>query len=161
MALQSPSPVSTESWNCTAKNVEVMKGKTLNLISPLDATGGRCLWVHNEECCYDDKESGDCEYYKKSRCQKDDDFEVKIDSYKSLTCTLVIKSFNETATGNYQSISAITNVRLQKCLVELAAPTDGGLSLISWDIVSSLVSVAVVVVVVIIVVVIANVGGRC
>ena len=31
---------STESWNCTAKNVEVLKGKTLKLISPLDATGG-------------------------------------------------------------------------------------------------------------------------
>ena len=55
---------STESWNCTDKNVEVMKGKTLNLISPLDATGGRCFWVHNEECCYDDKQNGDCEFYK-------------------------------------------------------------------------------------------------
>ena len=103
---------SFESWNCTAINVEVSEGKTLNLIGSLDATGGRCSWIHNEECCYDDKKNGDCEYYKKSVtltpnavCLKDDDFEVKIDSYKNLTCTLVIKSFNEAAVGDYQSVS--------------------------------------------------------
>ena len=125
---------STESWNCTDINVEVLEGKTLNLISHLDATGGSCLWIHNEECCYE-KKNGDCEYYRKSvklnvsRCPKDDGYEVKIDSYKDLTCTLVIKSFNEAASGSYQSISQHNNP-LRKCFARVAAPVEerGGLS---------------------------------
>ena len=128
---------STESWPCTDKNVEVLEGKTLKLISHLDATGGRCLWVHNEKCCYDDKKNGDCNYYKKSvklndsTCPKDFGYKVKIDSYQDLTCTLVIKSFNESATGTYQSISQY-NALLRKCLALVAAPVKvqekGGLS---------------------------------
>ena len=127
-----------QSENCTSeKLVEAVIGRGLALISkvyPLET----CYFIfkgkngQDYNCCYGEKDSKDfgktCEssneYIRNvphSRCLSENDYELIIDSEGSETCTLVIKSFNETAAGKYKSLSNDHEL-LQECLVDPAAP---------------------------------------
>ena len=127
-----------QSENCTSeKLVEAVIGRRLALISkvyPLET----CYFIfkgkngQNYNCCYGEKDSKDfgktCEssneYIRNvphSRCLSENEYELNVDSEGSETCTLVIKSFNETAAGKYKSLSNDHEL-LQECLVDPVAP---------------------------------------
>ena len=127
-----------QSENCTSeKLVEAVIGRGLSLISkvyPLET----CYFIFkgkNEQdynCCYGEKDSKDfgnvcessSEYIRNvphSRCLSENEYELNVDSEESETCTLVIKSFNDTTAGKYKSLSNDHEL-LQECLVDPATP---------------------------------------
>ena len=120
--------------NCTSeKLIEAVIGRGLALISKVFAFE-TCYFIfkgkdeQDYSCCYGEKDSKYCEssneYMRNmpgSRCLSENEYELNVDSEGSETCTLVIKSFNDTTAGKYKSLSNDHEL-LQECLVDPATP---------------------------------------